>query len=43
MIRPVKEKRSQKKSKLWNDPYMPMPELLKEVADERELKVQKII
>jgi hypothetical protein len=43
MIRPGNGKRSAKKSKLWNDPYLPMPELLKEIADEGELEAQKII
>jgi hypothetical protein len=43
MIRLSNCKRSIKKAKLWNDPDIPMPELLKEAADERELRKQKII
>jgi hypothetical protein len=43
MIRQVNPKRSPKKQKLWNDPYIPMPELLKEAADAHELRAQKTV
>jgi hypothetical protein len=44
MLKSLKVKgQNETKFKLWNDPYIPMPELLKESVDQQLLKKQKII
>jgi hypothetical protein len=44
MLKLLKVKgQNETKSKLWNDPYIPMPELLKESLDQQLLKNKKII
>jgi hypothetical protein len=43
MLKTLKVKNQEENNfKLWNDPYIPMPELLKESADQLVLKTKKL-